>query len=136
MPSPPPVDKWLYEVDHVELSTRSRELLARISACLTAVRQPGTYARALLAGYTPETHSEGTYCAAWLAGQRPFHEWREWRALRPATDPDLPQLVDELDAFYQRWRPRALAAALVVDDPAEREELLSLLAGESPGCRT
>jgi hypothetical protein len=131
----PPGHTSLCELDRTELSRRAREQLARISAFLyIIVRRPEVQTRAILAGYSQSTPHGGAYLAEWLAGQRPFLEWREWRALRPPSDPELPELVSELDAWRVRWQPRALAAASDLEDPDDRVELESLLGERNQDC--
>jgi hypothetical protein len=96
---------------------------------LYVVNLPEMQARVMLAGYTPQIHADGFYKATVLAGEWPFGEWRQWRSLRPPRDPDLPDLVAELEAFVDRWRPRALSAAANVADPDDRAELTQVLGG-------
>jgi hypothetical protein len=83
--------------------------------------------RALLAGYTPSTHEMGLYLASHLAGQRSFGEWREWRSLRPSRDPDLPEVLDQLEATVARWRPPALQLVAGMSDELDRVELEAIL---------
>jgi hypothetical protein len=124
---PPTPDTLLCELPLPELSPPADEQLTRIFAFLYIVNLQEIQARALLAGYTPEIHAEGVYRASLMRGERPFGEWRQWRALRPPRDPDLPELVAELDRFADHWRARALAAALAAPDPDDRAELEAYL---------
>lgn len=112
-----------------DLLPPTRELLQRTRACLYVVTRPEIQARAILAGYTPEIHAQGIFCASLVLGERSFGEWRQWRSLRPPRDPDLPELVAELEQFLDRWRPRVMAAVADVPDAGDRGELESYLDG-------
>lgn len=108
-------------------SKRVSNTLSRMSAFLEGVMLPSTKVRAMLSGYTPDAHSMGVYLAEHLAGQRPFSEWRINYSLRPPRDPDLPELVAELDAFREKWLPVVTRAAATISDPLERLELQDVL---------
>jgi hypothetical protein len=118
---------WVFEHDPEPLSPEADEALRRIRVFLFAIRRPEWVTTAMLAGYTPETHSDGVYRASQVSGERPMWEWREWRALRPQRDPDLPDQVAELESFADRWRERGLAAAAGIVDPEDRKEMLGYL---------
>lgn len=108
-------------------SERVREALSRMAVFLFGVMEPHTKVRALLAGYTPNTHGMGVYLTEHLAGERPFFEWRIHYSLKPPRDPDLPELVAELDAFRKKWLPVAMRAAANTSDRLDRLELQDLL---------
>lgn len=109
------------------LSPSAQEQLTRARVFLFVVQQPDVQVRALLAGYSRETHVTGAYAASLVSGERQFGEWRQWRSLRPPRDPDLPELVAALDGFVQRWQPRALAAVAELPNPDHRRELETYL---------
>ena len=123
----------LCDLDLPELSDESEETLRRARVFLFSIKRPEWIAPAMLAGYTPEIHQDGVYRTSLLSGERPFREWREWFALRPARDPDLPELIEKLKAFGDDWQQRALSIvrARVADDD-ERSELLRYIESDEP----
>lgn len=114
-----------------ELSEWARDQLDCISMFLYAVNTPAFVTGALLADYSQKIHNEGVYYARVLAGDRSFGEWRQLRSLRPPSDPDLPDLIAELDGFFVRWRPRVVAAVSAVPDAQDRAELEGFLLDRS-----
>lgn len=95
----------------------------RARAFLFAVSRGGFWTRAVLQGYTPGTHTVGVTYFRIATAEGSFAEWRLWRALRPTHDPDLPDLVEQLAAFRDRWLPRALKAVSVLGDEDDRAEV-------------
>lgn len=122
-----PSNVLLRDLPLPELSPWAQERLTRICAFLFVVNRPEIVASALLAGYTPDIHAGGIYRASVVSGERSFGEWRQWRALRPPRDPDLPALVAELDRFVDEWQPRVMAAVAATADEGDRDELTSYL---------
>lgn len=120
----------LADVPLPPLSEEADETLRRARVFLFGVSQAGFWTRAALQGYTPQTHSIGVLHFRMLSAEYPFDQWREWRALRPMHDPDLPELVDQLAAFRDRWLPRALAAVSVLPDEGDRAEVTYLVGEE------
>ena len=119
----PPDATALIDLPLPPLSDAADEVLRRGRAFLFAMSHGGFWTKAILHDYTESTHTMGVYHFSVLAGERAFWEWREWRALRPPRDPDLPELVRQLDAFHERWMPRALECVSALDDEGDREEV-------------
>jgi len=117
------------DFDPEPLTAASEETLLRARVFLFTIKRPEWVTIAMMADYTPKIHNEGVWLTSQLSGERPMWEWREWRALRPTRDPDLPDLVAKLDAFAARWSERLKAASAAIEDPEDRREMLSYAEG-------
>lgn len=125
----PPFHRELRHLELPPLSDPSDETLRRLRVFLYGVALGGFWVKAVLAGYTPNAHLNGSYLAGWLSGERPFGEWRQWRSLRPPQDPDLPAVIAQMEAFLGRWQPRSLLAIDSIPEGDLREEVATYLGG-------
>ena len=120
--------KRLCDLDLPPLSQSADETLRRVRVFLFSAQLPAWQTLLLLAGYSPKEHEHGVFLTSLLSGERSFEEWRQWRSLRPPTDPDLPELVAHLSAFASLWLPRAQAATReVIEEIGDRDEILHYL---------
>lgn len=120
--APPPASTNLFELPLPPLSEAADEAVRRARAFLFGVAQGGFWMRAVLHDYTESAHRIGVFLFSIATAERSFGEWREWRALRPSRDPDLPELVEKLAAFRDRWLPRALECLAALEDEGDRDE--------------
>jgi hypothetical protein len=123
----PPSNTRLRDLALPPLSDDSEAALRRARVFLYGIARPARQAQAILAGYTPDIHRDGVFKLSLLSGERSFGEWRDWRALRPPRDPDLPREIAVLAAFAEDWLARALAATSAIADEGDREEVCSML---------
>jgi hypothetical protein len=119
----PPDSTGLDELPLPPLGDAADAAVRRARAFLFGVALGGFWTRAVLLGYTPDIHAAGVAHFRAATAEYSFAEWRSWRTLRPAADPDLPDLVGKLAAFRDRWLPRALEAVSVLADEGDREEV-------------
>lgn len=129
MPLRPSDQSLLCELGLPDLSPEATSTLRRGRVFLYGISRPEHHLAAWMAGYTQEIHQTGIFRLSIVSGERPFSEWREFQALRPPRDPDLPDMVAALDGHASRWRMRALDAAQDVPDPDDRAEMLFFLNG-------
>lgn len=110
------------------LSDQASAVVHRGYAFLSGITHPQLQVPALLGGYTEEVHAHGRYLLRCALGHRPFGEWRDWWAVRPPRDPDMPAHVSELGAFVSKWTAIVHQTIRECCDEEEREENEALFA--------
>jgi hypothetical protein len=107
-PDPTPV---LEEDDVVEassISARDQRFLGRVMRFLVAIQTPAFLVRAKREGYTAEEHAEGWALWRKAAGEtRPLDHWfAEQGAAAAQGNGETQAILQEIDAFENRWFPR------------------------------
>lgn len=137
MPIGRPADSTpLHDIDRAPLSEASEQARRRATVFFLSLSRPNVLTQALLAGYDEEAHNAGLFLLRIVNAEGSFGDWRRSYARKPAADPDLPELVAELDAFASRWRPITIATADRMKTSDERDEIRRLFAESSEDSRS